>query len=77
MDDIKKFVVMEIILEGIKEGEKGDGIVKSDDFEDVSLEEVENIIEGKEEFVVEEKLVLRSFVKVWGEVKFSILNGSK
>lgn len=75
-DDTKKPVVMETILEGTKEGEKGDGTVKSDDSEDVSLEEVENITEGKEESAVEEKPAPRSPVKAWGEAKPSTPNGS-
>ena len=70
-DDTKKPVVMETILEGTKEGEKGD------DSEDVSLEEVENITEDKEESAVEEKPAPRSPVKAWGEAKPSTPNGSK
>lgn len=82
IENRKNLFFLEIILERIKEGDisKDDVIVKVENLEDLSKEDVEDILEEKLIELLIGKLVflvLKSFVKVWGEVKVSLFIESR
>lgn len=83
IENRKNLFFLEIILERIKEGDisKDDVIVKLENFvKDLSIEDVEDILEEKLIELLIGKLVflvLKSFVKVWGEVKVSLFIESR
>lgn len=83
IENRKNLFFLEIILERIKEGDisKDDVIVKLENFvKDLSKEDVEDILEEKLIELLIGKLVflvLKSFVKVWGEVKVSLFIESR
>lgn len=71
-EETKKPVALETISEGTKEGDKQDFTVKTENSEDLNLEDVENVTEEKtSESAAREKPAPRSPMKAWGEVKAS------
>lgn len=70
-DDTKKPLPLETISEGTKEGDidKEDVTIKTENSEDLSIEDVENIPEEKATETSGEKPAPKSPVKAWGEVK--------
>ena len=71
-EETKKPVALETISEGTKEGDKQDFTVKTENSEDLNLEDVENVTEeNTSESAAREKPAPRSPMKAWGEVKAS------
>ena len=69
-DVSKKTVALETISEGTKEGEKGNGTIKVEESEDMSVDDLEDVTE-KMEVTSGEKPAPKSPVKAWGELKAS------